>query len=620
MYFRFKGKGRLIRKGFDSLVHEGPRVTWRRVQRKAHKARLNAKSYRELRKPRPPLFTQKELEEQRSHQFPQKITFSIIVPLYNTPKRFLEQMLQSVLDQTYANWQLCLADGSDGAHEEVERVCREYAARDERILYQRLEQNLGISGNTNACLAMATGDYLALFDHDDLLHPAALHEVMRAICDTGADFIYTDEDAFHHAPNRPHHTHFKPDFAPDNLRANNYICHLTVFSKTLLDEVGPFDPSCDGSQDHDMILRLTEKAQRIAHIPMVLYHWRAHRKSTAQRTAIKPYVFEAGKRAIERHLERVGLVGTVSQIEPDKAIYRVSYAIEGAPTISIIIPNCDHLDDLTCCLDSLFAKTTYPHYEVVIVENNSLDPATFAYYDELCAQHDNVRVVTWPGAFNYSAINNFGAQACTGEYLLLLNNDIEVISPDWLQEMLMYAQRKDVGAVGAKLYYPDDTIQHAGVGLGMLTLAGHLYRHEDRKGLGYMGRLIYAQDLTAVTAACMMVRRDVWDELGGLDEDFAVAFNDIDFCMRVREAGYLIVWTPFAELYHYESKSRGAEDTPEKKRRFQSEVERFWRRWDTELAKGDPYLNPNFSLESEHLEVLHIPAHADARVVDVRKD
>lgn len=597
----------LIHKGLYSLRTDGIRVTWRKVVRKIN----YGKSYTQIAKQC--LFSERELAEQRAHQFPRRIKFSVIVPLYNTPERFLRAMIESVQAQTYANWELCMADGSDAEHHEIESICREYAEKDSRIRYRKLEKNRGISGNTNACLEMATGDHIGLLDQDDLLHPAALHEVMRAICEKNADFVYTDESTFHKTPRDAYLPNFKSAFAPDTLRAINYICHFTVFKRSLLDEVGLFDPACDGSQDYDMVLRLTEKAGRVAHIPEILYYWRAHADSVAESTGAKPYVIEAGVRAVEKQLKRLGLEGTVEPVKPRMTIYRVRYAIKDKPKVSILIPNYEHLNDLKTCLDSIFKKTTWSNYEIVIVENNSRSPELFAYYDALGREHENVRVVTWEGAFNYSAINNFGAQYCTGEYLLLLNNDIKVITPDWIQEMLMYAQRPDVGAVGCMLYYPDDTIQHAGVILGISGVAGHSHKYLRRHDNGYMNRLAFAQNLSAVTAACMMLRRDVWDQVNGLDEDWAVAFNDVDLCMRIRQAGWLIVWTPFAELYHYESKSRGYEDTPEKRARLNSEVLRFQQRWEKELAAGDPYYNPNLTLDREDFSADPIVRRHDTR-------
>ena len=604
----------LVVRALRYLRRHGIRATWARV--KDHRARVRRqkaaiaweKRWREERGvlAPPPAFgvTQEEYEAQQSAVFPREIKFSILVPLYNTPEDFLREMIASVQHQSYANWELCLADGSDEQHAQVGRICMELAAKDPRIKYQKLEKNLGISGNTNACIDMAAGDYIGLFDHDDLLHPSALYEDMLAICGQGADFIYTDENTFHDTPRDAYCPHFKPDFAPDTLRANNYICHFTVFARALLDKAGKFRPECDGSQDFDMVLRLTEQARKIVHIPKILYYWRAHKASVASDVGAKPYVIEAAHRAVSDHLKRIGLPGQVLD-SAVPSMYRIKYDIPQKELVSIVICTKDHIDDLKKCVDSILEKTTYPNYEIVIVENNSTERETFDYYETL-SRHDRIRVVTWKSEvpeFNYSAINNFGVAQSRGKYVLLLNNDTEVISPEWLEEMVMYAQRSDVGAVGVKLIYPDETIQHAGIGIGLLTLAGHYHRNFPRSHPGYMGRLSYAQDVSAVTAACVMLRRDVWDKVGGLDETFKVAFNDVDLCMRVRRAGYLIVFTPFAELYHYESKSRGLDIAPEKRARFLGEVERFQKRWAKELAAGDPYYNPNFTLDREDFAI-----------------
>ena len=596
----------LLREGADSILTNGVRVTWQNAMREIY---LGDSAQSAGSAP----FTAEALEEQRKHSFQKEIKFSIVAPLYNTPKHYLQAMIDSVRAQTYAHWELCLTDGSDAEHAEVGRIARRYARRDRRVRYQKLEKNLGISGNTNVGLEMATGDYIGLLDHDDLLHPAALYEIMRTIENTGADFIYTDESTFHDTPEDAYLPHFKPDFAPDNLRANNYICHFTVFERALLDAVGPFDPACDGSQDHDMALRLTEKARRVAHIPEILYYWRAHADSVAESAAIKPYVIEAGVRAVEKQLRRLGMEGEVMPVRPGVSAYRIRYAIKGTPKVSILIPNHEHLGELRTCLSSIFERTSWPNYEIVIVENNSRSQEIFAYYEEIQRAHGNVRVVAWKEPFNYSAVNNYGARFCTGDYLLLLNNDTEVITADWIQEMLMFAQRPDVGAVGAKLYYPDDTIQHAGVGIGILTLAGHLFRGCDRDYPGYMGRLTYSQDLSAVTGACMLIRRDVWMKMDGLDEAWAIAFNDVDLCMRIRRAGWLIVWTPFAELYHCESRSRGIDDTPEKKERFSKEILSFQSRWEKALKTGDPYYNPNLTLEAVDFSTKPALQQYDAR-------
>lgn len=578
----------LAAKGVKSLLRDGIAVTWKKVRRKIQNKKLSTGA----------LYTKEELAAQKTHAFPRNVKFSILVPLYNTSEKFLREMIASVLTQTYVNWELCLADGSDADHNNVGDIVMEYAKKDSRIRYQKLEKNLGISDNTNACIAMSTGDYLALFDHDDLLHPAALFEAMNAICNENADFIYTDENTFRKTPRDAYCPHFKPDFAPDTLRSYNYICHFTIFDRNLLKKTGGgFRPEFDGSQDYDMILRLTEQAEKIVHIPKILYYWRSHANSVASGIAAKPYTLDAAKKALQQHLERIGLKGEIKD-SSIPSTYQIAYEIEGEPLISILIPNKDHAEDLEKCINSIKNKSTYRNWEIIVIENNSTEKITFAYYEEI-QKDSRIRVVTWEDEFNYSAINNFGAQSAQGEYVLLLNNDIEIITPGWLEEMLMFAQRKDVGAVGAMLYYPDDTVQHAGVIFGIGGVAGHAHKYFERGNYGYMSRMTIAQNYSCVTAACLLMRRSVWNAVNGLDEVFKVAFNDVDLCMRIRKAGYLVVWTPYAEMYHYESKSRGYEDTAQKKIRFTNERRYFQSRWAAELEKGDPYYNPNLSLDRE---------------------
>lgn len=547
-----------------------------------------------------------ERKKEETTVFPKDVTFSILVPLYNTPERFLREMIESVTAQTYGKWELCLADGSDDAHDFVGRICQEYRQKDSRIKYQKLAKNEGISGNTNECYKMATGNYIALFDHDDLLHPCVLFAYMQAICEKDADYIYCDEATF--KGNSIDHMitlHFKPDFAPDNLLANNYICHFSVFSRELLESGELFRSQFDGSQDHDMILRLTAKAKHIVHVPRILYYWRSHKGSVASSIDAKTYAIDAAKGAVADHLTKLGYRNF--EIESTRAfatIFRIKYELTSRPLVSIIIPNKDHVDDLSRCVESIINLSTYDNYEIVIVENNSETAEIRTYYEEI-SRHPRVQVVEYKGYFNYSKINNFGVQYAKGEYLLLLNNDTEVITPDWMEELLMYAMRKDVGVVGAKLYYPDKTIQHAGIviGLGAHRTAGHTHYRIPEANVGYMGRLCYAQDVTAVTGACMMVSKALYEELGGLDESFTVALNDVDFCLRVREKGLLNIFTPFAELYHYESKSRGSDKKDERALRYQQESDRFRVKWADALAKGDPYYNPNFSLDHSDFTV-----------------
>lgn len=554
-----------------------------------------------------------QAEKEKSALFPDMVKISILVPLWNNKREFQLEMLDSVMNQTYQNWELCLADGSDEEHAYIGEICREYAARaNGRIVYRHLEKNGGIAGNTNACLAMATGEYVGLLDQDDILHPSVLYEYVRAINEQGADYLYCDETTFRSGDiNRMLTMHFKPDYAPDNLRANNYICHFSVFKRTLLEGDELFRTKYDGSQDHDMILRLTDNAQKIVHIPRLMYYWRCHSGSVASGIEAKPYAIEAAKGAVAEHLRKHGYEHfKIESTRAFETIFRIRYQIIGTPKISIVIPNKDHTEDLKRCVSSILEKSTYDNYELVIVENNSETREIREYYTQLLGfpyqpgepQHradGKITVVTFEGAFNYSAINNLGVRNARGEYLLLLNNDTEVITVNWMEELLMYAQREDVGAVGAKLYYGDKTIQHAGIviGLGAHRTAGHTHYRQHRQNLGYMGRLCYAQDVSAVTGACLMVKRSLYDEVGGLEEDFAVSLNDVDFCLKLREKGLLNVFTPFAELYHHESVSRGADDSGERAERYNRESARFREKWRTQLEKGDPYYNPNFSLD-----------------------
>ena len=526
---------------------------------------------------------------------------SIVVPLYNTPLNFLEELLDSVVNQTYRNWELCCVDA--GTAPGVGEMVQQRAAVDPRIRYRKLEKNELIPGNTNKGIEMATGDFIALLDHDDILHPCALWYAAKAIAEQGADFVYTDEATFEGKVENVVLYHFKPDFMLDNLRSNNYICHLSVFSRALMERSGGGERmEYNGSQDYDLFLRLTEKARKIVHIPHALYYWRSSPNSTASDISAKTYCIDAGIAALKAHYARCGVaVDDVTLIPGTPGYYKTDYTMAHPGRVSILIPTCDHIRDLELCVDSIYARTTYPDFELILIENNSKAPETFRTYERMQKEHpDNLKVVTWEGkGFNYSALNNFGAKEATGEYLLLLNNDTEVITPRWIEEMVMYAQQERVGCVGVKLLYPDNTIQHAGIGFGYLTLAAHMHKNFPVGHPGYMGRLVYAQDVYAVTAACLMVRKSVYDEVNGLDESFAVAFNDVDFCVRVREAGYTNVFTPFAQLYHYESKSRGLDENPVKRKRFISEVERFQKRWAKQLAAGDPCMNPNFDLMKE---------------------
>ncbi len=539
--------------------------------------------------------TADEMKRQQEAKFSRSFKISIITSLCNTSRRHLRAMLDSVKAQTYIDWELCIADCSDDQHSYIGKICKEYSRKDGRIRYIKLESGTNVSRSTDACIEMAAGEYLSLLGQDDVLHPYTLFEIMKAACDRDADFIYTDETSFCNTPKDAFKPFYKPDFAPDTLCGTNYIHRLFVFKRELIGENAGFAPEYDGAQEYDLVLRLSVEATNIVHIHQILYYVR----KPDEREENTEYASGAGRKAVESHIERLGFKAHVESVKPGMPIYKVQYDIKADSRVSILIPNSDHTDDLRKCIDSIFSKTSYTNYEIVIIENNSTTESVFNYYEQLKSEHDNIKIVTWKGKFNYSAINNFGTKYCSGDYFLFLNNDTEVISTDWIEQMLMYAQRDDVGAVGAKLYYPGDTIQHAGIGLGLLDLVGPIFKDMDRNDFGYMGRLLYSQNVSAVTAACMMVPKVVWENLSGFDESFKVALNDVDLCMRIRREGLLIVWTPFAELYHYESKSRGMENTVEKRKRFENECFKFRRQWAKELAEGDPYVNPKIFAGNE---------------------
>ena len=532
-------------------------------------------------------------------------TISILTPLYNTPQNFLAAFLDSVAAQTSPKWELCLADASDDAHPEVGGYAKARAAKDPRIKYRKIP-NKGIAANTNAAAQMATGAYLALADHDDLLAPHAIFCMGQALQKSNADFVYSDEALFRKTMQTPQVAHFKPDYAPEYLMACNYICHLAVFRKSLFEAVGGERSACDGAQDHDLFLRIIDEMQKSdpaaapLHIPQVLYYWRVHAASTSGGTGAKPYVVKAAQKAVGDHLAATGRHGRVEEGIFPGTCHVVWDLPEPEPLISILIPNKDHAQDLETCLHSLYAKTEYENFEVLVIENNSTEPETFAYYKKLPDRYENARVIHYQGGFNFSRINNFGRRYAQGKYLLLLNNDIEIISGGWLTAMLAEASQPGVAACGAMLYYPDDTIQHAGIITGLGGYAGHSHKYHKRGGSGYLFRLATVQDFSAVTAACLLVRTHVYDAVKGMDEAFTVAFNDVDFCLRVRKAGWRIAWTPYAELYHHESVSRGDDEAdPAKKARFAAEQARLYAQHGRETILHDPYYNPNLSLDYE---------------------
>lgn len=546
----------------------------------------------------------RKLKKQRAEKLDYEPCISIIVPTYKTPEKFLKEMIDSVRNQSYENWELCIGDGSV-TEDTVKNVVESYQKKDKRIKMLCLSENLGIAGNTNAALSIATGDYIALLDHDDILAPDALYEVVKWMNEhykDETDVIYTDEDKVSFDLKDYFEPHFKSDYNLDLIRSNNYICHLFVAGKSIVDQVGGFRKEYDGSQDYDFILRCIEQSKHVEHVPKVLYHWRCHPGSTAANQESKMYCYEAGKRAIEDHLKRMGEDDCQVVMTEHLGFYHVIYPIREQKKVSIIIPNKDQKEILERCIESIIQKTDYKNYEIIIVENNSTTNEIFEYYKTI-EQRENIRVVIWKDKFNYSAINNFGVKYANGEYLLFLNNDIEVIRENWLSEMLANVQRKEVGIVGAKLLYPDNMVQHAGVIIGMGGIAGHPLSRHPADDCGYFARGIIQQNLNAVTAACMLTKKEVYEKVKGFEEKLAVAFNDIDLCLKVRKAGYLIVYDPEALLYHHESISRGKEDTLEKRNRFEGEVDYMAKKWKDVLEKGDEYYNPNLSLLSGNFEL-----------------
>ena len=545
----------------------------------------------------------KELRAQRAENL-QGPCISIVVPLFNTPARYFKQMTGSVRKQTYTNWQLVMMDASDAAHAEVSAKAAALAQKDARFVYRKIE-NGGIAANTTKGFEVATGEYLTLLDHDDVIYPNALYDVVRAIQSTGADFVYSDEIVLSDDFKQLGGYHFKPDFAPDYLRGVNYITHLAVFSRKLLDAAGAYeDPNFDGAQDHDLILRLTEKATKIHHIKKSLYVWRAAAGSTAQTMDAKPYAIAAGERAINAHLQRVGLQGEARAIPGAPGAFQLHYELTGHPLITVMIPNKDHADDLDRCLTSLYKNAGYDNFEVLVIENNSTDPETERYYAQIPQKFANCRVVRYQGKFNFSAINNFGAQFANGEQLLLLNNDIEVTSQDFLRELLSYSQRPDVGAVGAKLIYPDNEIQHAGVIMGINGSAGHSHKGHPADAVGDMYRLVTTQDFMAVTGACLMTKTALYREIGGLDEEkFAVAYNDVDYCLKLWKKGLLNVYTPLAQAIHYESRSRGLDTLSENAKRYEREKANFYEKYQPYIDNYDPYYNPHFTNKVENFSL-----------------
>ncbi len=544
--------------------------------------------------------TDEMLEVQRKTKFKIEPKISIIVPMYNTEKLFFKELIDSLKNQTYKNWELCLADGSEVPNE----LLKDYMD-DVRIKYSFLNSNLGISENTNAAIKMATGDYIGFLDHDDILSQDALFEVVRAINENkNVDFIYSDEDKIDEN-NERFEPYFKPDFSPETLECNNYITHFVVVKKDLLNEVGYLDSAFNGAQDFDFVLRATSKAKNVVHISKILYHWRVHRQSTAEVADAKPYAFEAGIKVVEKYLERTGKEGTVENGQDVPGIYKINYKVIGNPKVSILIPNKDNSKLLKDAINSIIENTTYNNYEIVVIENGSTEKETLKYYDEL-KDKPKVKIlrIDENGEFNYSRLINLGVKNIDGDFVLQLNNDTKILTKNWLEMMIGYSQQKEIGAVGGRLYYEDKTIQHAGIIVGLSGIAGNMLVNLPYGEKAYFGRESATRNVAAVTGACLLCRRELYEEVGYMDEEqFKVAFNDVDFCLKLLEKGYRNVYIPYVELYHYESKTRGYEYSKEKEERFNRESENFKNKWKNFLDKGDPYYNINFTRDTCNFDI-----------------
>ncbi|MBO4308845.1 MAG: glycosyltransferase family 2 protein [Clostridia bacterium] len=571
---------RKIWHGLKYIKKNGFQKTWKRIFGKKKSARFRNEELESI------------YEEQRSHLPKTNIRFSILVPLYNTDKRYLAEMIESVKAQTYPNWELCLADGSDDAHPEVECICQFYANTDDRIRYKRLEKNAGISENSNACAKMATGDYLAFLDHDDLLSPAALYMNVKAIMETNADLLYSDED--HLSPKGEHvNVLYKPDWSPDLLMSQMYICHLTVLKKALFEELGGFHAEFDGSQDYDLILRASEKTDQIVHIPTVLYTWRECETSTAANADSKPYAHEAGRRALDAHLKRVYGDSAEAVDGPYTFVFDARFHILGnKPMVSIIIPMKDHWELSDACINSILKKTTYSNYEILILNNRSAQTETFTWFEAVSQRDSRVRVIEADMDFNWSKLNNFGILHAKGEVFVFLNNDTLIITPDWLERLTENALRTDIGIVGGLLLYEDNTIQHAGVVVGLNGFADHVFKGMDAVHFGspFVSPMV-SRNVLAVTGACMAISRKKIEEIGLFDESFVICGSDVELCLRAYESGYFNRYDAGVRLYHLESKSRDSYIPP-------IDVRRSIESYGPYLEDGDPFYNCNLNLNT----------------------
>ena len=583
--------GFVIKSGLKYLAHNGIRSTIRRTKELYghNKNVLSADDF---------TLSEEQIAYQKNYEFKNRPLISVLVPLYNTPEEFLREMIESVTFQTYSDWELCLADGSDDEHSFVGDICKEYSDRDDRVVYKHLDENLGISDNTNACMKMAKGDYIGLFDHDDLLTQDALFEVVKKLNeDQSVEAVYTDEDKYLYDGKKKTGTyvqpHFKSDFNLDLLRSCNYICHFFVVKKSIADEVGGFRKEFDGSQDFDFIFRCVEKADKVAHIPKILYHWRIHANSTAASPEKKMYCYEAGRHAIEEHLKRNGIDAEV-MITDNLGYYRVKYPVFEQPLVSIVIINKDNRRTLQKCIESIIRKSTYKNYEIIVVDNNSESEDIKEYYRGI-ANVKNINIEYWKNPGNYSQMINYGVEKIMGDFVIFIDNHTEVITEDWIEEMLSNCQRNDVGIVGAKLIYPDNTIRHCGGIIGLGGIAGDAYAGLDANYLGNSGRALAHQNLSAVSSACMMTTKEVFDKVGGFEEKLRESFGDVDYCLRVREEGYLVVMNPDVRIYYHKSKEPDNRNE-EYQKEYDLEEKYMTERWKEILAAGDPYYNKNLTL------------------------
>ena len=604
-YLKLLGKIPLLQKGILTISREGFPVFFARTKRYLRKNK-DVATMGLIESDYDKWIRKNQLTDEMIGKIKREITrfeykpkVSIIMPVYNVDQVWLEKAIDSVINQLYQNWELCIVDNAS-TKKHIKKTLERYSKKENRIRVRYFEENQGIAGASNEAMLMVSGDYIAFLDQGDELAQNALYENVKVINQTGADLIYSDEDKItidgtYTAP------HFKPDYSPDMILSQNYISHLGVYKKIIVDEIGGLRKGVEGSQDYDFLLRFIEKSNKVYHIPKVLYHWRKVPGSPAEVFKSKSYAQEAGRKALEDALKRRGIKGAVENgMHP--GTYRVKRKILGDPLISIIIPFNDKPDLLETCIDSIISKSTYNNYEIIGIGNNSIQKETFKVMDKYVVDK-RVKFYEYNIPFNFSKINNYAVTLAKGEHIVLLNNDTEVIMPEWLESLLEHSQRPEVGAVGAKLIYQDNTIQHAGVIIAIGGIAGHSHKYMPNDHHGWFSRPHLIQNLSAVTAACLMTKKRVFKEVGGFDENFSHAFNDVDFCLKLREKGYLMVYTPYAELYHHESLSRGHEDTPEKQARFRKEIKLFQGKWKEILANGDPYYNPNLTLDREDFSI-----------------